>query len=103
MNWDDVIDRLRHGWTKGTLMNAQGEVCLIGAMREIELFNRWSSFDHAKVQRHVAVLAPHIREHFPDRDVRKISDWSACVDFNNHPLTTLDEVIAMCEKARADA
>lgn len=104
-DWDNVITELRkpHGWVKGTLGSwswPDGGVCLVGAIRRVLFFNP-AGYYVGGMRNAQGVMERIVREQFPER-VRHMGG-TVTPRFNDHPDTTLDDVILVCEKARANA
>lgn len=103
IDMDAVIAELRKpdGWRKegfGEWDESSGSVCLLGAVRRVSgvehLIDAW------KVDREAdGLLTPIVEAHFPERLLGTELDVTS---FNDHPDTTLDDVILVCEKARAE-
>jgi hypothetical protein len=100
IDMDAVIAELRKGWTKdsaGDWRQATGKVCLLGACRRVagaQTFpDAWEVDGQAQ-----DLLRPIIREHFPDR----MTEAQDVADFNDNWWTTLDDVLMVLEKARAE-
>lgn len=102
-DWDAVIDELNTNWCKGSLglPHAQnGPVCLRGAVMRV------TGLTQGDVVRVIeeTYLDPILVEQFPDRAVVLNTPGVEPVwvpRFNDHEDTTLDDVILVCEKARA--
>ena len=100
--WDQVITELRkpNGWIRrsfGAWRKPDGGVCLLGAMRRV-------GDDNSLLQ--PKVLRAIVLEQFPSRAGSGGLGGLGCeaiAKFNDHPDTTLDDVIMVCEKARANA
>lgn len=95
VDWDAVIHELKkpNGWIKDSLgfpEDPDGPVCLLGA------FARVSSRSEG-----LTTLNKVIGEQFPERLPQPTGWYSVVPTFNDHPDTTLDDVILCCEKARA--
>lgn len=74
------------GWTKGTLEDANG-VCIIGACLHAYRFFELSP------------IRDVVEEQYPERVKRP--GFSPVAAFNDHPDTTLEDVILVLEKAAA--
>jgi hypothetical protein len=100
IDFDAVIAELRSkGWRKGGMYGENGSACLIGAIDRV-LARPSSSLECFDVARDTVL--PVIREQFPDRlKPYRNSPTNSTARFNDHPDTTLDDVILVCEKARA--
>jgi hypothetical protein len=104
IDFDAVIAELRSkGWHKGGMYGEDGSACLIGAIDRVlaRQMGRHSSA-LACFQAASETVLPVIREQFPDRlEPYRNSPTNGAARFNDHRETTLDDVILVCEKARA--
>lgn len=97
IDYDAVIAELRKpgGWRKGDYGRwdkPDGAVCVLGACRRVASRSGLSPL--AGERSVVTTLDGIVQNDYPDR--------ASLVDtFNDHPDTTLDDVIAVVEKARA--
>jgi hypothetical protein len=93
-----AVEVLRaRGHCKNVLRDEEGRVCLVGALCAVTGYRHATWMDFGPAVRAV------VREQFPDRvspESHPDLFWEA-VQFNNHPDTTADEVIAVLEKAAA--
>jgi hypothetical protein len=102
IDMDAVIAELRkpNGWMKGDLGSftaSDGPVCLRGAMFRTATK---AGLDHEVVTRLERELIDRIiLEQYGERVA---SDFGAVPRFNDHPDTTLGDVLLVCEKARAE-
>jgi hypothetical protein len=104
VDFDAVIAELRNGWHKGGMYGEDGRsVCLLGAIDRVIARERGSlssSLDCFVVAGDTVL--PVIREQFPDRlKPDRKAPKVGVARFNDHRKTTLDDVILVCEKARA--
>jgi hypothetical protein len=98
VDWDAVIATLRAGWQQGSYgayESESGAVCLRGAICRV------SGIDVGYLNQEVErpLLDSILVEQFPDRLTSRGHPWIP--GFNDHKDTTLDDVILLCEKARA--
>ena len=75
------------GWCKGRLESSDGRRCLVGAAAAGVVGHQ---IDWMEVLGNIRAVA---QEQFPERRAVGV------VDFNDHPDTTLEDVIAVLEKA----
>lgn len=113
-----AADRLRGNWDQGNFLNEETQgVCLMGAVR----YSLWSDefYDMAEMGDNdlscewpatydtylsmAGLLNEVITEQYPDFewDHRPESIVERCVQWNDHPTTTEDEVLSILEKASA--
>ena len=124
VDWDEVIERIKAGWCKRHYHltrqpDGQELVCLLGAGwrtlgytgktvydedlgREVPIIRTPSGTDPVIGHQ----LGPIIIEMFRDRVQEYLDDPRHTMPrvvsiFNDHPDTSRDDVIAVCEKARA--
>lgn len=108
-DWDAVIDELNtKGWIKSQRRGPNGEACVLRACQQVTLGNLDEiHYNSDAVRASAASLGPIIREQFPERHSAYVASddpsgtMSATWRFNDHPDTTKDDVILVCEKARA--
>lgn len=89
---------LEHGWIKGTMYALDGSdsVCVVGACAKVGLCT-----EDAKTDQDVwIVLGAIAREQFPDRLCPE--RHSDIVAVNDHPDTTLADIVMILEKAAAN-
>src|SRR4051794_21517307 len=104
IDFDAVIAELRKGWRKGGMYGEDGSACLVGAIDRVLSRKQEGSTRSSSACFVVAgkTILPVIREQFPDRlKPYRNSPTNSTARFNDHPDTTLDDVILVCEKARA--
>jgi hypothetical protein len=103
IDFDAVIAELRNGWRKGGMYGEDGSACLIGAIDRVLSRKQENSTRSALTcfQAASEIVLPVIREQFPERIGRYAVPNNPTARFNDHPDTTLDDVILVCEKARA--
>jgi hypothetical protein len=102
IDWDAVIDRLKAGWRKkafGYTEQATGGVCLVGAVAYV---HQTGSCEEAEWLVKESPAPTVVHEHFPERSW-DYAGADAVEMFNDHPDTTLDDVILVCEKARGSS
>jgi hypothetical protein len=100
-----VIDELQKGWRKGDYgdVGGGGPVCLRGACARVAGLTHSDDLGDFGETQVDPIFAEPIREHVPERvEIAAFSKsgvpWVPA--FNDHPDTTLDDVILVCEKAR---
>jgi hypothetical protein len=101
IDMDAVIAELQKpdGWCKndyGPFALSEGAVCLIGAMARVA--GDFPASVEWRVNYGEIPLLKIMHEQFPER----MSECSHVADFNDDPATTLDDVLLVCEKARAE-
>lgn len=103
--WEQVIARLEKGWCQRRWGGIGEKMCLATAVAA-------SVNTHVGSLRHSLAIEPLVkvvREQWPERALpREVAETGVplvqcIVNFNDHPKTVLTDVIAACEKARADA
>lgn len=79
------------GWGKGLYVSSDGKRCLMGAISRASITQPMSN-----VRRTLTNIEDIILEQFPERF---ISLGAITPNFNDHPDTTLEDVILVLEKA----
>jgi hypothetical protein len=92
--FDRAAQRLKkYGWTQGTYGGVAGPNCLLGALSQLQA--------DALI---VSGLAEVIQEQYPDRALINVpAGFGVVVDFNDHPDTTLDDILLVLDKAARKA
>lgn len=96
----EALPKVPGHWHQGSLNDGRGNFCGIGHVRQvmenngIEIDNTSGLFFKiSKIMNEVA------GEQYPERAVYNLSDMYSFANFNDHPDTTEDEVVAVMEKA----
>jgi hypothetical protein len=88
------------GWIKGELGGEYGgPACLVGACEAVSDYYLFTEHYQFTEQRVVPILNKIVEEQYPDRLFDDEEDLVPAARFNDHPDTTLDDVVAVLEKA----